>query len=157
MSAVISECGQYRYRLTRIWDEATQMLGFVMLNPSTADATTDDPTIRRCIGFARDWGFGGLAVANLYAFRATKPADMLAAADPVGPENDAHLTALFAAPSVGLVIAAWGANARADRVAEAAALPGAITLNALGVTKDGAPRHPLYMPKTAEPTPWSPR
>jgi hypothetical protein len=155
MSAVISECGLYRYRLTRTWDPAVQALGFVMLNPSTADAEIDDPTIRRCVGFARDWGFGGIAVANLYAFRATKPADLWLAADPVGPENDEHLAALFTTPSVGMVVAAWGANARPDRVAHVASLPGAITLHALGLTKDGAPRHPLYMPKTAQPQPWA--
>lgn len=153
-SAVLSPCGRYRYRLRRTWDTGVQVLGFVMLNPSTADATTDDPTIRRCIGFARDWGFGGLAVANLYAYRATKPADLWLAEDPVGPENDEHLAALFTASDVGMVVAAWGANARPDRVTEVSALPGAVTLHALGLTKDGAPRHPLYMPKTATPTPW---
>lgn len=154
-SAVISDCGQYRYRLRRTWDASIQTLGFVMLNPSTADAETDDPTIRRCMGFARDLGFGGISVANLYAYRATKPADLWRASDPVGPLNDATLTALFESPAVGMVVAAWGSNARADRVAQVAALPRAATLHALGLTKDGAPRHPLYMPKTATPLPWS--
>ncbi len=129
-----------------------------MLNPSTADAELDDPTIRRCIGFAKALGCGGLHVVNLYAFRATKPADLWRAADPVGTENDLVLCETFAASAREdrPVIAAWGANATAPRAefvttaARAAGLP----LLALGVTKDGSPRHPLYLPSASRAEPW---
>lgn len=121
---------------------------FVMLNPSTADAEVDDPTIRRCIGFARREGYDALHVLNLYAYRATKPADCFGASDPVGPENDGYLGREFtAAVGAGFpVVVAWGANARSDRVAAVLRLaPHALTLRCLGMTKGGHPRHPLYV------------
>lgn len=155
--AVLSDDGRYRYELTRTWGAEPQAT-FVMLNPSTADADVDDPTIRRCIGFAKSWGCGGLVVVNLYALRATDPADLWRADDPVGPDNDAHLAlALYlAARSSGPVVAAWGAHARPDRVelfADVAASLG-VPLLALKVTKAGAPGHPLYLRADAEPLPW---
>ncbi|MGH3977119.1 MAG: DUF1643 domain-containing protein, partial [Pseudonocardiaceae bacterium] len=118
--AVLSGCGRYRYQLTRTWDPGQQRATFIMLNPSTADAADDDPTIRRCTSYARSWGLGGLMVVNLYAYRATDPADLWKVDDPVGPDNDDHLRAVLAAATdVGApVVAAWGANARLDRVAE---------------------------------------
>lgn len=158
-AADISDDGLYRYHLYRSWDPSVHGLAFVMLNPSTADGSTDDPTIRRCMGFARALGFGGMYVVNLYAFRATKPADLWRAEDPVGPENDAYLKRAFlVAAAVGKpVIAAWGANARPDRVAQVLDLPLAReSLHALGLTKDGAPRHPLYLPASARPGPFPP-
>ncbi len=88
-NAVISECGRYRYVLTRQVGPGTRTATFILLNPSTADANNDDPTIRRCIGFARQWGCGKLTVLNLFAVRATDPQWMKAASDPVGPENKA--------------------------------------------------------------------
>lgn len=148
--ARISTCGQYRYALWREWRtplDPSRWVTFVMLNPSTADATIDDPTIRRCVGFARALGGTGLAVANLYAYRATKPADLWHAADPVGPEN-ADTLAMFLDTSArhGFpVIAAWGSNAKPDRVQSVLSLPGAERLTTLGTTKQGAPRHPLYV------------
>lgn len=118
----------------------------VMLNPSTADAERDDPTIRRCIFFARQSGFGGVEILNLFAFRATLPADLKAAADPVGPDNDAHLRDLFARHRAAL--AAWGAHgafrSRADVVRRMAEEQG-IALTCLGRTAQGQPRHPLYL------------
>lgn len=158
-SATISDDGRYRYHLTRFWNPSVHGLAFVMLNPSTADGTTDDPTIRRCMRFARDLGFGGLHVVNLYAFRATKPADLWQAIDPVGPDNDAYLRRTFlAASTVGKpVIAAWGANARPDRVAHVLDLPLAReSLHHLGLTKSGAPRHPLYLRADSRPAPYRP-
>lgn len=149
--AVLSECERYRYTLTREWDGGIPPLTFIMLNPSTADATLDDPTIRRCIGFARSRGFGGLRVLNLFAFRATDPAHMKAEADPVGVDNDMHLRAALdtAKNANAPVIAAWGVNGihngRAAEVRELA-LQCAVTLICLGTTKDGCPRHPLYVP-----------
>ncbi|MGF6870951.1 DUF1643 domain-containing protein [Paraburkholderia sp. MM5477-R1] len=94
MSAIISECGGYRYILTRAADSMCPMKTaavFVMLNPSTADEEQDDPTIRRCRGFARLWDCNGISVANLYALRSTDPAGLWVHPDPVGPDNDAHL------------------------------------------------------------------
>lgn len=149
--ALLSDDGAYRYWLSRSWDDAVWNLGFVMLNPSTADAAVDDPTIVRCAGFARRLGYGGITVLNLYAYRATQPADLWKAADPVGPDNDRHLALMLAgrAEAGSDVIAAWGANAKPDRVAEVLALPGAERMQCLGHTKHGAPRHPLYLPSDA--------
>lgn len=159
--ARISEDGVYRYTLGRRWtqDLESGAAVFVMLNPSTADANKDDPTIRRCIGFAKALGCGGLHVVNLYAFRATKPADLWRADYPIGPDNDEVLRETFtaAAHEDRPVIAAWGANApeaRATFVSEMAREAGAPLL-ALGLTKDGAPRHPLYLSAAAVPTYWS--
>ncbi|WP_300643648.1 DUF1643 domain-containing protein [Nocardioides sp.] len=154
--AALSSCGQYRYRLTRTWRPEQPRATFIMLNPSTADAEHDDPTIRRCMGYARDWGLGGLIVVNLYAYRATDPDDLWKAADPVGPDNDAHLRAVLDAAAIAgaPVVAAWGANARSERGAEVMQFAGAVT--ALGLTKAGQPRHPLYLRKDAQPTRWEP-
>jgi hypothetical protein len=156
-SAALSADRLYRYELTRMWG-AEPHATFVMLNPSTADADVDDPTIRRCIGFARSWGCGGLVVVNLYALRATQPADLWRAADPVGPDNDEHLSlALYLARgSTGPVVAAWGAHAKPDRVRflTDAARDHGVQLLALKVTKAGAPGHPLYLRADAEPMPW---
>jgi hypothetical protein len=116
-----------------------------MLNPSTADATLDDPTIRRCRSFASSWGFSGITVANLYALRSTDPAALWLHHDPVGPENDAYVAEM--AMKHGSVVCAWGANARDDRVATVVKLlrNARAQLTCLGTTKSGAPRHPLYV------------
>jgi hypothetical protein len=143
-AAIFSRCRTWRYSLVRQWDPTVQTVVFVGLNPSTADETVDDPTIRRCIRFAREWGYGGLVMCNLFAYRATDPKDMKAAEDPVGPENDDYLRSC--AQRAGLVVAAWGAHGghlgRAQQVVDAGLL-GNFTV--LGLTKDGHPRHPLYM------------
>lgn len=155
-AAVISDCGRYRYRLGRAWDDTLPAATFVMLNPSTADADVDDPTIRRCIGFARTWGCGSLVVVNLYAWRATDPRELLTTDDPVGPNNYAHLTAeaMVAADSGAPLVAAWGANAQPERIAQVLALPGMDRLAALALTKSGQPRHPLYLKADLKPQPW---
>ena len=143
MTAFISADGSYRYALTRhvapLTGEGT--CTFVMLNPSTADASTDDPTIRRCISFAKRDGFGGMRVANLYAFRAAQPRDMFRAIDPIGALNDHYLN--FSAAST--VIAAWGTHARPNRVRDVMRLLHDRTVLCLGTTKDASPRHPLYV------------
>ena len=154
--AYISECGRFRYALERHFMD---LLGapsrgtvcFVMLNPSTADAFVDDPTIRRCVGFARTWGFGSLVVVNLYAFRATKPDDLAKAGYPIGPENDQVIGQ--AVTESQLVVAAWGASAEPGRVTDVRALIKARgkTVHHLGLTKSGAPRHPLYVRADREP------
>jgi len=124
-----------------------------MLNPSTADAHRDDPTIQRCIGFARRWGCGGLVVVNLFAYRATRPDALRRVDDPVGPRNDWHIRRAHAASS--LTVASWGANAaahdRSQRVVKM--LQGEIAC--LGTTAAGAPRHPLYLRGSSRPRRWS--
>lgn len=153
--ALISDDLRYRYWLTRRWNTGP-VATFVMLNPSTADAHLDDPTIRRCIGYAKAWGCGGLTVVNLYALRSTDPKGLWYVDDPVGPDNDSHLSAFatVARQQGWPLVAAWGANARPDRVAHVLTLPGMAALTALGTTKDGAPRHPLYLRADAQPTTW---
>lgn len=140
--ASISECGEYRYRLSRIWDERKKPLVFLMLNPSTADAMTDDPTIRRCMGFARRERAGGLVVVNLYGLRATNPKRLWDHTDPIGPTNDRHLVR---AASEGKLVCAWGGNAPSNRVAYVRALLDRHRWSCLGTTQAGAPRHPLYI------------
>lgn len=150
-AAEISPCGQYRYWLLRVWDRSLPTLPIVMLNPSTADASKDDPTIRRCMSFAKGFGYGGIRVVNLFAFRATSPADMKAAADPYGPEGSAVLSEIFmvAGMTDAPVLAAWGAHGnhkgRADMI-KTSAKGWNVRLVCLGKTADGHPRHPLYIP-----------
>lgn len=151
--AEISDDGLYRFLLGRSWDADLPVCVFIMLNPSTADARTDDPTIRRCINFAKSLGYGSLLVGNLYAFRATDPRDLFKASDPIGgAKNDEVLVDLLSRGEV--VIAAWGAHGKPDRVADVLRLPGADKIKALGITQSGAPRHPLYIPGSASPISW---
>lgn len=162
-AAVISLDGRYRYSLTRTWakpvNRESRVMVFVMLNPSTADAAHDDPTIRRCRGFALREGMDGLFVVNLYALRATNPQELLSAEDPVGPDNDTHVAHVFsmAADRGWSIVAAWGAGkypeAVAGRVDTVCALSAA-AVSCLGISKGGAPRHPLYLPRTAPLAPW---
>ena len=149
MSAIISDCGKYRYRLTRnlLTISDTGPIVFVMLNPSTADAAEDDPTIRRCMGFATSWSCDELIVVNLYALRATNPAELWKAHDPFGPDNYMHLGSVLS--TYKTAVCAWGANARpeaADQFRRLAQFHGA-KLYSLGETKSGAPKHPLYLKK----------
>jgi hypothetical protein len=141
-SALFSDCRTWRYSLTRELGGAGTV-AFVGLNPSTADERADDPTIRRCIGFARHWGYARLDVVNVYALRATDPRALRTADDPVGPENDRVLGEVL--DEADLVVAAWGVHARRNRVQQLATILARVPLHALGVTKEGAPRHPLYV------------
>lgn len=139
---IFSRCRAYRYSLWREWIGGDGYVMFVGLNPSTADEKNDDPTIRRCVGFAQAWGFSALCMANLFAFRATDPKVMMQAADPVGPENDRWLRTL--SDGASLVVAAWGTDGShlgRDRVV--CDVIGA--MDCLGFTKAGHPRHPLYV------------
>ena len=158
-AAAFSPDKMYRYALTRTWGEAPAMT-WIMLNPSTADAMQDDPTIRRCIRFARREGCGGIAVVNLFGLRATDPRDLRdsleAGIDPVGPVNDWFVR--LHAQGAARAVAAWGAHGTPrGRAAEVAAMleaiPG-IRLECLGVTADGSPRHPLYVRSDAPLVPW---
>lgn len=154
--ADLSECGAYRYRLWRIWDAAAPGCLFVMLNPSTADASIDDRTIRRCVGFSCSFGCGSLVVVNLFAFRATNPKDMLAERDPIGPQNDQAI--MNAARSIsGPVICAWGAHGgyrKRDRAVLSLLNEAGVEPNALKITNAGFPGHPLYLPGSSTPTPF---
>jgi hypothetical protein len=156
--AYFSPCRTWRYSLTRTvpdpilsscLEEPGGTLTIVGLNPSTADETTDDPTIRRCIRFARDWGFDRLKMVNLYAYRSTDPAGLWLADDPVGPENDHYLSLAFGGS--GRIIVAWGAHAREDRLEQFAETFHGWQFWALGLTKNGAPRHPLYLRADTQP------
>ena len=143
-NAQFSSCRRYRYTLWRVWDEGKPHVAFIGLNPSTADASQDDPTIRRCMGFARDWGYGGLLMLNLFAFRATDPAELLKARDPIGPDNDHFINTL--APTAARVVAAWGNHGQ--HLNRAAAVRGSVPeLYALKINQSGEPGHPLYLSK----------
>lgn len=165
--AQLSKDGRYRWSLWRTWDSSAH-LGWIMLNPSTADAYEDDPTIRRCIGFAKREGYGGIYVANLFGLRATDPSELDAADDPVGRDTigigaaNADGTPHYYDPWDYLrfvcsdVVAAWGtAGGRYPvRVNDVLRLSGGWPLLCLGTTKHGHPRHPLYMPGDAPLTRW---
>jgi len=145
-----STAREYRYLLTRIWDPAVAPVVFLMLNPSTADALEDDPTIRRCISFARREKVGGLVVVNLFGLRSTDPRALLHHPDPVGRHNDAFVRQ--ATDMASTVVCAWGAaGVTGDRAREVtrALTARRVPLRCLGTTSTGQPRHPLYLPKTA--------
>ena len=143
-TAILSQCKKYRYELIRIWQPKKEHCCFIMLNPSTADSHIDDPTIRRCMGFAESWGFGGFTVGNLFAFRATNPADLLRAEDPIGPENDSYLRSLSS--EAAITVCAWGNHGiykgRWKEVLSMLCSP-----RCLGMTGQGQPKHPLYLKK----------
>lgn len=144
-TATFDETGAYRYRLRREWDASKPALGFLMLNPSTADHTKEDPTVRRCIGFAKAWGYGALEVVNIFALRSTDPRGLRDVDDPIGPENDAAI--LECRCEVDMMIAAWGNHGeymgRGLRVLEI--LRAAGPLHCLSLTGAGQPGHPLYL------------
>lgn len=145
---------RYRYELTRAWSDLPPW-AWVMLNPSTADALEDDQTIRRCCGFARAGGAGGIVAANLFAWRATDPAELADLDDPIGDLDDAFI--LNACQPGRMVVAAWGANgALRGRAAEVAAMLAAagVRLHCLGTTQAGQPLHPSRLPAAARLIPW---
>lgn len=156
-SAELSEDGRYRYRLIRRWSQQV-LLPFLLINPSTADADEDDPTIRRCVGFAHSMGFGGVGVWNLFAYRATNPRVLWETDDEItgGWENDHRLRNLLLwASEVGVpVIAGWGINAPEARVEWLLDQVGTESLHALAITRDGHPCHPLYLKATCRARPW---
>lgn len=144
-SAVSGHGRSYRYLLTRRWGVGPTAV-FVMLNPSTADAERDDPTLTRCVSFARREGCAALAVVNLFALRSPDPRVLARHRDPVGPRNDTYIAAACAAAP--LVVAAWGTGGRLHgRAAQVTAMlaRAGVRLWCVGTTKDGSPRHPLYV------------
>jgi hypothetical protein len=179
-AATFSEDRLFRYALDRVWDPDLPVTCFIMLNPSTADAFKVDPTVNRCLGYARDWGSGGLMVLNAFALRSTDPKALYGHPCPVGPENDRIIRETLHRFQPAQVVAGWGEHAakidhlgRTRKQYEACRLPGEYgqpwrsraeriadllgdRLMALRVTKDGNPGHPLYLPAHLKPVPWQP-
>ena len=158
-AAVFDQTRSYRYRLTRTWDDAKPPLAWCLLNPSTADASTVDPTLRRVIDFSSRWGFGAVDVVNLFAWRSSTPSGLALAPDPVGAGNDRHIR--DAATDAGVMVIAWGNRgsepnpasgiARCEEVRALLDTHG-LPLLALDATLKGHPRHPLYVPGDRRPT-----
>ena len=147
-NAFLSNCGQYRYILTRVWDSSLGFVRFILLNPSTADHEQDDPTVRRCVNYAKSWGCGGLEILNLFAYRATSPKELKNADRPIGSINDLFLvgdmpgTEYSAAPKY--VICGWGTHGRfMDRGSDVMEMLGRV--HCLKINGDGTPGHPLYL------------
>lgn len=154
--ALISEDQLYRYSLWRIWDNSLPKVMWIMLNPSTADGDVDDPTIRRCMGFAKSWGYGGIMVGNLFAFRATDPKQLTAIDNPEGERNKEILTRM--SKQCDLIVLAWG-NApiikkiKPDfKVNHLFYLPMEKMMH-LEIAKTGTPKHPLYLKGNLKPKP----
>jgi hypothetical protein len=149
---------RYRFVLTRAWDILPSSYAmFVGLNPSTATAEVDDPTVQKCWRWSRAWGFGSFAMLNVYAYRARDPRALRAVEDPVGAGNDALLSEY--ARGAALVVAAWGVGIgdreRLRRIREL--LSSAADVHCLGENDDGSPRHPLYLPRDTQPRLWATR
>jgi len=140
-SAIISECNQYRYELRRVWDDSKPWVLFICLNPSTADHENEDQTSTVCINYAKRWGYGGLVIANLFAYRSTDKSVLYSVTDPVGSENDAHLKRL-SAEAVETVCAWTDDGAFLDR--DKIVLPMLTNPKCLAKLKSGRPGHPLY-------------
>ncbi|WP_374440453.1 DUF1643 domain-containing protein [Epilithonimonas sp.] len=148
--ALISECGKYRYSLSRVWDDSKPSVLFIMLNPSTADAYDDDPTIRRCNGFAKSWGYGGLIVCNLFAYRSKDPRELLKVKNPQGNENITYLE--YYANFSEKIICAWGNESILKRIPNQRHIVEFIyqqksKVHYLELSKNGTPKHPLYLKK----------
>jgi hypothetical protein len=153
--ALISDCGKYRYWLSRGWDTRLPMCVFIMLNPSTADDNIDDMTIKKCIAFARIWGYGGFCVVNLYAWRSVSPKLLKYYKYPIGPDNDHHIKAVCDSVDPTAIIAAWGSHAEPHRVERVArGVLGDRPLKCLKILKDGMPGHPLMLPYAQERRDW---
>ena len=141
-SAKLSSCRKYRFALWRTWDDKIPYALFIGLNPSTADETEDDPTLIRCMNFAKSWGYGGVVMSNIFAYRATAPKDMMKVKDPVGKNNDKWILKL--AKDAGVVVAAWGNDGNyRDRSTQVRNL--VPELHYLKMNKSGEPAHPLYL------------
>ena len=151
-TAEFSPCERYRYTLSRTWDASKGTVVFVGLNPSTATHLIDDPTILRCINFAKSWGYGRYVMLNMYGFRSTDPRGLATVADSNGPDNDRWISTEVA--KAAKVVVAWGSHksthARALHVLSMIPEP-----YCLGTTKGGSPRHPLYVVGSTEPVPFS--
>lgn len=147
---------KYRFVLARRWGPSGRRVNFIMLNPSTADGLIDDPTIRRCMGYARAWGYDGLTVTNLFALRSTNPGRLMRAADPIGHKNDEIIG--HQALAADLVVCAWGSHGNLfnrDRIVRRNLDGLGLSLHYLKLTDKGAPNHPLYLPSGLTPIRWA--
>ncbi len=143
--------GNYRYLLWREWNSQGKTASFIMLNPSRADAQINDPTITRCINFAKDWGYGRLEVVNLFAYRTSKPTLLKQATEPIGRDNDRYI--LESIQRCDRIILAWGNHGTWQKqdLYTLQLLKNHNHLYSLGITKKGCPRHPLYLRSTIKP------
>ena len=146
--ALFSSDRKHRYTLWRVWDKDKPFVAFVGLNPSTADETKNDPTVTRCINYAYDWGYGGLVMLNIFAFRSTNPKNRYSCKDPIGPENSFYIKKF--SEEAGLTVAAWGNHgnflSRGTEVLSLLTKP-----HCLKLTKSACPSHPLYLKKDLKP------
>ena len=143
-TANFSSCRKYRYSLSRIWDKQKKFVLFIGLNPSTADEGMDDPTIRRCSGYAQHWGYGGFMIVNLFAYRTTFPSNLKKVKSPVVSENDKYIIKL--SKKADITVAAWGDNGNLyNRDKQVLSL--VPNLVCLKINKSGQPAHPLYLNK----------
>lgn len=151
VEVLFDETKTYRYLLTCSWGAGEGTVTFVMLNPSIGDEERCNPTMKRCVDFARDWGYRSMHVVNLFSCISVKPTGLLEIDDPVGANNDAHI--VQAAAGSDLVVFAWGAKYGdiGGRDQEVAALLRDVPLHCIGKTKHGHPRHPLYLKKNLKP------
>ena len=146
----LADGGKYRYKLRRKWDDNKPMVMFIMLNPSVANHLQDDPTVRRCVNFAKSWGYGGLFIGNLFPFVATNPKDLEIAQNPHGLNNRDYIKEMMEQSDI--VIIAWGNSKIADqseKIFEGIDLKG--KLHYLELSKTGSPKHPLYLKKDTQP------
>jgi len=143
-NATFSDCRKYRYTLSRTWNGKKKTILFIGLNPSTANEKIDDPTIRRCINYAQNWGYGSLLMVNLFAYRATMPSELKNVKNPIGNDNDLHIIEL--SKKADIAVAAWGNEGtllNRDKEVKKI-LP---NLMCLKINKSGQPSHPLYQKK----------
>lgn len=151
--AIFSPDRAFRYTLRRVWGDVSNQgfAAFVGLNPSTADEVKNDPTVRRCIQYAKDWGYGGMFMLNIFAYRATDPKVMKQQPEPIGPDNDYWLQTV--SREAAITVAAWGTHG--DHLQRGKAVKALLpNLHYLRLTQDGSPGHPLYLPKNLTPTPF---
>ena len=151
-TANFSSCRKYRYSLSRIWDKQKKFVLFIGLNPSTADEEVDDPTIRRCFGYAQKWGYGCFIMVNLFAYRTTSPSNLKKVKYPVGKDNDKYIVTL--SKKADITVAAWGNNGILYR-RDKQVLSLVPNLMCLKVNKSGQPAHPLYLKKDLKLTKFS--
>lgn len=153
--AMFSPCRVWRWALIRSWSEVLPSVAFIGLNPSTADETLNDPTITRCIQFAKDWGFGSFVMLNLFGLRSTDPNGLKGVSDPVGPENDKYIDLMIEQGRT--IVAAWGSHKCVEKLIVPRAaevlkrIPNSLCL---GTNADGMPKHPLYLKRTTKPVPY---
>lgn len=155
-SAIFSEDRIYRYTLERTWNKKRGIVNFIMLNPSTADENYEDPTISRCMKFAEAWGYGGIFITNVFAYRSTEAKVLKVIPDPVGKDNDSYIYAVSAKAKI--TITAWGNKSKfpdkyKDRDFDVFALLS--NIHYLTLTKSGEPGHPLFLKGDLKPIPWN--